>query len=102
MHIPFLSKKTTRSLLLGKKIDKKTTKPTFYPVCPKCLNPNLKPVKEFTSGWLTTPRYYCPMCQYSGLLVLEIDITLFETKTLNEIRKMFLEEELEVGDDFQE
>ena len=94
MHIPFLSKK-----------DHSTTKKTssekeqFFPVCPNCLYPNLKFVHEFTSGWLTTPRYYCPNCRYSGPLFLEIDIKLLETKTPKELRKMFLEEEFEQLDD---
>ena len=70
-------------------------KPVYYPVCPNCLSPEIKPVKEFTSGWLTPTKYYCPFCHYSGQLVLEIDVKLFETKTPKEIRQMFLEEEFE-------
>lgn len=94
MHLPFFSKKSHSS-------DKKQKQPKeqYFPVCPNCLSPNLKIVKEFTSGWLTAPKYYCPNCQYSGLIFLEIDIKLLETKTPKELRKMFLEEEFEKIDD---
>ena len=89
MHLPFISKKKKS------KDTAKEPKEQYYPVCPNCLSPHLKIVKEFTSGWLTAPNYYCPNCKYSGLLVLEIDIKLLETKTPKELRKMFLEEEFE-------
>lgn len=89
MHLPFLSKNKKSFAKKAKE------KEEYYPVCPNCLSPNLKIVQEFTSGWLTTPRYYCPNCKYSGPLVLEIDIKLLETKSLKELRQMFLEEEFE-------
>ena len=91
MHIPFLGKK--------KDFKSEKDKPVYYPVCPSCLSPQIKPVKEFTSGWLTPTKYYCPFCNYSGQLVLEIDVKLFETKTPKEIRQMFLEEEFEKIDE---
>ena len=94
MHLPFFSKKTNSS-----NKNQEQTKDQYYPVCPNCLSPNLQFVKEFTSGWLTTPKYYCPNCKYSGLLVLEIDIKLLETKTPKELHEMFLEEEFEKIDD---
>lgn len=94
MHLPFFSKPKKNNLK-----DEKKEKPVFYPVCPNCLSPQLKIVKEFTSGWLTPTKYYCPNCHYSGGLVLEVDVTLFETKTPKEIRKMFLEEEFEKIDE---
>jgi hypothetical protein len=72
---------------------------TYYKVCPNCINPNISLVKEFTSGWLTPPKYYCPSCKYSGLLVLEVDITIFETKSPQEIKQMFLEEEFDKIED---
>ena len=97
MHIPFLSKKKNNS-----ENNKEQTKEQYYPVCPNCLSPHLRIVKEFTSGWLTAPNYYCPNCHYSGLLVLEIDIKLLETKTTKELRQMFLEEEFEKIDDDSE
>ena len=87
MPFPFFSKKDQT-----KKEKQHEKKPTYYPVCPNCMTPHLKPVSEFTSGWLTTPRYYCAQCHYSGTIFLEIDITLLETKTPQELRKMFLEE----------
>ena len=94
MRFPFLTKKK----------DSKTKEPkkTYYPVCPKCLSPHIKPVREFTSGWLTPTQYYCSNCHYSGLLVLEIDVTLFETKTPQEIKEMFLKDELEILDETEE
>ncbi len=94
MHLPFLSKNKNSF-----QKDQEKKKEQYYPVCPNCLSPNLKFVHEYTSGWLTTPRYYCPNCKYSGPLVLEIDIDLLETKTLKELRKMFLEEEFEKIDE---
>lgn len=86
MKFPFLPKN---------KAKEQHDKPEYYPVCPNCLSPHLKTVSEFTSGWLTTPRYYCPNCHYSGIITLEIDIKLLETKTPAELKKMFLEEHVE-------
>lgn len=94
MHIPFLGKKKPSQIEKDKTV--------YYPVCPSCLSPQIKPVKEFTSGWLTPTKYYCPFCNYSGQLILEIDVKLFETKTPKEIRQMFLEEEFERIDDSEE
>lgn len=96
MHIPFFSKSDPSNT------KHKQPKTQYFPVCPNCLSPNLRIVKEFTSGWLTAPKYYCPNCQYSGLIFLEIDINLLETKTTKELRKMFLEEEFEkIDDDYE-
>ncbi len=99
MHLPFFSKNKKNST---NKKQQDQTKEQYYPVCPNCLSPNLRIVKEFTSGWLTTPKYYCPNCNYSGLLFLEIDIKLLETKTPKELRQMFLAEEFEKVDDDSE
>lgn len=99
MHFPFFSKKDQPTSKKNKsQTNSKQEKEQFYPVCPNCLYPDLKFVHEYTSGWLTAPNYYCPNCHYSGLLTLEIDIKLLETKTPEELKKMFLEEEFEQVD----
>jgi len=84
--------------LFSKKEDTNDKKETFYPVCPNCISPQLEIVKEFTSGWLTTPRYHCPNCNYSGILKLEVEVSLFDNNTPEEIKRMFLEEESEFED----
>jgi hypothetical protein len=42
-------------------------------VCPVCLKPGLKFVQEFTSGWATPSKRFCPFCNYHGIIVFEID-----------------------------
>ncbi|MFW9928297.1 MAG: hypothetical protein ACFFD1_02790 [Candidatus Thorarchaeota archaeon] len=42
-------------------------------LCPACLKPSLKFVREYTSGWATPPKRYCPLCHYNGILVFEMD-----------------------------
>lgn len=94
MNIPFFNKKKTDQQV-GK--EKKKQKETWVRVCPNCLSPDLKFVPEFTSGWLTPAKYYCPNCQYSGQLYLEIDINELKDKTPQELRTM-----LDTQEDYKE
>ena len=64
----------------------------FFPVCPKCISPNLEILKEFTSGWLTTPKYVCRDCNYNGQVILEIDIKMLEDHSPEEIKKLYYQE----------
>lgn len=64
----------------------------YYPVCPKCISPQLRILKEFTSGWLTRPKYVCTNCNYTGHIILEIDIKMLDKYTPDEIRQMYYEE----------
>ena len=91
MNIPFLNRNKSEKSSKKKKESKKDG--TWYRVCPNCLSPDLKYVREFTSGWLTPPRYFCPKCNYSGNLFLEIDIDILKSKTPAELRKMLQNEE---------
>ena len=67
-------------------------KEKFHPVCPKCISPKLNILKEFTSGWLTSPRYVCSECNYTGTVILEIDLKMLEEYTPEEIKKMYYDE----------
>ena len=90
MNFPFLNRKKSGKEFKTKKDSKKDG--TWYRVCPNCLSPDLKYVPEFTSGWLTPPRYFCPICNYSGNLFMEIDIDIFKSKTPEELRNLLRNE----------
>ena len=65
---------------------------TFIKVCPKCLSPRLDTLKEFTSGWLTAPKYVCDNCNYSGQVYLEIDVKMIEEHSPSELKEMYYKE----------
>lgn len=77
---------------LFKKEDPAGKEELYYPVCPKCISPKIYILKEFTSGWLTSPRYVCSDCQYSGTIILEIDMKMLEDHTPEEIKEIYYEE----------